>query len=112
MNEQKLMAGMYVRIPKSVTNHSQFVSRKKEYLVLDVERLSKNTYFHIVEDNGNIVLCILENCSFLNGGNWEIVESKKTLINIDKVVSSKQYQAALYFLAGIGFGYLIFAALS
>jgi hypothetical protein len=110
--ETKLMAGMYVRIPENATYFSQCVSKNKEYQVLDVEILAKNTYFHIVEDSGNIVLCILDNCSFLKGGAWEIVESKKNPINIDKIVSNKQYQAALYFLAGIGFGYLIFAALS
>jgi hypothetical protein len=111
MSEQKLMAGMYVRIPETVTVHSVNVSKNKNYQVLDVEKLSVNTYFHIIDDTNNRVLCILDKCSFLNNGSWEIVENKLS-IALDKLVANKVYQAALYFLAGVSVGYIIFTALS
>ena len=111
MSEKKLMPGMHVRIPKHATDHSMTVSKNKTYEVLDVEKLHINTYFHIIDDTGNKVLCILDRCGILYNNSWEIVNNS-LLMDLDNIVASRAYQAALYFFCGVGVGYLIFVVLS
>lgn len=41
--------------------------------VYEARKVGKIKYF-IEDDEGDDLICKLDNCSFLNGGSWEIVE--------------------------------------
>jgi hypothetical protein len=100
MSKQKLTAGMYVKMSDYTTQHAANLTKGKKYEVFDVEHLAKNTYFSIINDRGEAVLCILNKCSLLYKNDWVIVPNS--------IFDNEVYQALLYFFAGIGFGYLLF----
>ena len=100
MSKRILKPGMYVKVPDDLVDYSNHLTKKKSYKVLSVEYLGINTYFHIKNDSNEEILCILTGCAFLRGGNWVITSRI--------IIEPEIYQALLYFLAGVGFGYTLF----
>ena len=100
--KRKLKDGMYVRSAKDAET-SRFVTAGKAYKVSKVDHEGLIS-FNITGDNDNELFCLLNCCSHLREGKWEIVENKPFL-KFDK----KYYYYLLHLLAGISLGYLLFA---
>lgn len=62
---------------------AEYLTRGKEYEVFDF-LYDDDMYggFIITDDLGNKIICEFEQCSNLKGGNWQIVKSENTQIQI------------------------------
>ncbi len=95
----KLTNGMKVIAPSGCED---YLTEGKEYEVFDVELYKNHGYFFIIiDDDGDRLPCLFNDCRHLNGGNWIIKQEKKLksmrefcLANSDK--NSIEYKEAFF----------------
>ena len=78
----ELKNGMKVIAPKGCVS---YLTAGKEYEVFDVEECKGFKYsFRIIDDDGDKLFCLLNNCCHLSGKNWIVNKKVAAIKNLMK----------------------------